>query len=106
VIPTLATAQAAAASIEWAPDTDFRVSITNAPGANAYPISSFTWLLIYRNSTKPETAAKLRDFLRWMLTPAAQAQAERLHYAPLPPVVAKLVAARLPVLRANGRPIP
>jgi phosphate transport system substrate-binding protein len=106
VIPTLASAQAAAASVEWTPDTDFRVSITNAPGADAYPISSFTWLLIYRNSTNPETAKRLRDFLRWMLTPAAQAQAERLHYAPLPPVVAKLVAERIPVLRANGKPIP
>ncbi len=106
VIPTLQSARAAAASLDWTPSTDFRVSITNAPGKDAYPISSFTWLLIYRDSKSPATARQLRDFLRWMLTPAAQAQAERLHYAPLPKVVADLVAARLPTLRANGRPIP
>lgn len=68
---------------------DFRVSITNAPGKNAYPISTFTWLLI---PDKIENAAKkkaITEFLTWMMT-TGQADAERLSYAPLPkPVVAK-----------------
>lgn len=107
MIPTLKSAQAAAASLEWTASTNFRVSITNAPGKDAYPISSFTGsCLIYRDSKSPATARQLRDFLRWMRPPQAQAQAERLHYAPLPKVVVDLVAARLPTLRANGRPIP
>jgi phosphate transport system substrate-binding protein len=68
---------------------DFRVSIVNAPGKNAYPISSFTWLLI---PTKIDSATKkkaITDFLQWMLT-AGQADAPGLDYAPLPKeVVAK-----------------
>lgn len=68
---------------------DFRVSITNSPGKNAYPISSFTWLLI---PDKIDNAAKkksITDFLKWMLT-TGQADATALDYAPLPkPVVDK-----------------
>jgi phosphate transport system substrate-binding protein len=68
---------------------DFRVSITNAPGKNAYPISSFTWLLI-PNKIDPAAKKKtITDFLQWMLT-AGQAYAAGLDYAPLPKeVVAK-----------------
>jgi phosphate transport system substrate-binding protein len=65
---------------------DFRVSITNAPGKNAYPISSFTWLLI---PDKIDNAAKqksIKDFLSWMLT-TGQADAQALSYAPLPKTV-------------------
>jgi phosphate transport system substrate-binding protein len=61
----------------------FRVSITNAPGKNAYPISSFTWLLIpdkFDNATKKKS---VMDFLQWMLT-TGQADAQALSYAPLP----------------------
>jgi phosphate transport system substrate-binding protein len=68
---------------------DFRVSITDAPGKNAYPISSFTWLLIpdkIDNATKKKS---ITDFLQWMMT-AGQGDAQGLSYAPLPkPVVAK-----------------
>ena len=54
VVPRLDSATAAAASAKLAKDTDFRVSITNAPGATAYPISSFTWLLVRRTArTRP-----------------------------------------------------
>jgi phosphate transport system substrate-binding protein len=68
---------------------DFRVSITDAPGKNAYPIASFTWLLIpdkIDNATKKKS---ITDFLQWMMT-AGQGDAQALSYAPLPkPVVAK-----------------
>jgi phosphate transport system substrate-binding protein len=62
---------------------DFRVSITNAPGKAAYPIASFTWLLV---PTKIEDATKrknLVEFLHWMLGPG-QKMTEALSYAPLP----------------------
>jgi phosphate transport system substrate-binding protein len=83
---------AAAAAAENMPD-DFRVSITNAPGKNAYPIASFTWLLI---PSKIQDAAKekvIKDFLHWMLGPG-QSYTEALTYAQLPKqVVAKEVKA-------------
>lgn len=72
----------AAASIKQMP-ADYRVSITNAPGAQAYPISSFTWLLV---PLKPQDAAKekvLKDFLNWMLNDGEK-QVSALYYAPLP----------------------
>jgi phosphate transport system substrate-binding protein len=83
---------AAAGAAKEIPD-DFRVSITNAPGKAAYPISSFTWLLI---PAKIEDAAKkkaITDFLHWMLTDG-QKMTQALTYAPLPqPVVAKEIKA-------------
>ncbi len=79
---------AAAGAAENMPD-DFRVSITNAPGKNAYPIASFTWLLI---PSKIQDAAKRKaivDFLHWMLA-SGQNDTEALSYAPLPKqVIAK-----------------
>lgn len=72
---------------------DFRVSITNAPGKNAYPISSFTWLLIPSNIADPKKRDIITGFLKWMLGPG-QKMAEPLGYAPLPaPVVKKETAA-------------
>jgi phosphate transport system substrate-binding protein len=69
---------------------DFRVSITNAPGKNAYPISSFTWLLIPSKIDNAQKKAAIVDFLKWMLT-TGQQDCARLSYAPLPrPVVAKV----------------
>lgn len=106
VAPSLESASIAAEGIAWTDDTDFRVSITNPDGANAYPISSFTWLLIYRDNPKAETAARIRDFLNWMITPEAQDQARRLYYAPLPARVVSLIKARIPTLQSGGKPIP
>jgi phosphate transport system substrate-binding protein len=93
--PTLKSLSAAAASSKLAPDTDFRVSITNAPGPDAYPISSFTWLLVHRESPDTAKGRKLRDFLRWMLQPEAQRMAADLHYAPLPVPLIELVEKRI-----------
>ena len=75
---------AAAQSAKFAPDTDFRVSITNAPGAEAYPIASFTWLLIKPNNQDAAKAKQIKDFINWMLSPDAQRMAADLQYAPLP----------------------
>jgi phosphate transport system substrate-binding protein len=65
---------------------DYRVSITNAPGANSYPISSFTWLLIPLQSKDPAKGKVLHDFLEWMLN-QGEAEAASMTYAPLPPAV-------------------
>jgi phosphate transport system substrate-binding protein len=80
---------AAAASAPKMPD-DFRVSITNAPGKDAYPISSFTWLLIPAQSKDPAKGKILADFLNWMVTDGQNMTSE-LSYAPLPENVAAKV---------------
>jgi phosphate transport system substrate-binding protein len=95
VEPTLKSVTAAAAAATLGPDTDFRVSITNAPGAAAYPISSFTWLLLPKVPRAADKFKALEDFVRWMLTPAAQRMAADLQYAPLPVPVIELVQKRL-----------
>jgi len=83
---------AAAASAPKMP-ADFRVSITNAPGKDAYPISSFTWLLIPAQSKDPAKGKILNDFLNWMATDG-QKMTSSLSYAPLPDnVVAKVKEA-------------
>jgi phosphate transport system substrate-binding protein len=83
---------AAAASAPKMP-ADFRVSITNAPGKDAYPISSFTWLLIPAQSKDAAKGKILADFLNWMVTDG-QKMTSALSYAPLPDnVVAKVKEA-------------
>jgi len=106
VSPSLAATTAAAASATFATDTDFRVSITNAPGAPSYPIASFTWLLVPLDGKDPAKARLLRDFLNWMLTPEAQGMARSLEYAPLPAEVVALIKPRVASLKAAGKPIP
>jgi phosphate transport system substrate-binding protein len=105
VDPSLESVSAAAAGAEFPPDTDFRVSIVDAPGAGSYPISSFTWLLIHPDMADPAKARAMRQFLEWMVTPEAAAMAAELHYAPLPERVALLVKERVATLTAAGQPI-
>ena len=83
----------AAASAPKMP-ADFRVSITNAPGKTAYPISSFTWLLIPEQSKDPKKGKIIADFLEWMVTDG-QKMASQLSYAPLPANVAEKVKAAI-----------
>jgi phosphate transport system substrate-binding protein len=80
---------AAAASVKSMP-ADFRVSITNPPGKDAYPISSFSWLLIPAQSKDPAKGKILSDFLSWMVD-SGQKMVADLTYAPLPPSVAAKV---------------
>jgi len=88
---------AAAASVKSMP-ADFRVSITNAPGKDAYPISSFTWLLIPAQSKDPAKGKILADFLNWMVTDG-QKMAAPLSYAPLPDSVAEKVKEEIKQVR-------
>ena len=80
---------AAAARAEAAMPTDFRVSSTDAPGADAYPISSFTWMLFYENPKDKASAKTMVAFMKWALTDGQQ-YTKALGYAPLPPNVVKL----------------
>jgi phosphate transport system substrate-binding protein len=92
--PSLKSVSSAAAE-RLPDDTDFRVSITNAKPADAYPISSFTWLLVQPQPRDPAKGEELRKFIGWMLQPEAQRMAADLHYAPLPVPVIELVQQRL-----------
>ena len=95
VTPNLKSVTAAAQSAHFSPDTDFRVSITKAPGADAYPIASFTWLLVKPNNPDPVKAKQINDFIKWMLSPEAQRMAADLQYAPLPVPLIELIQKRV-----------
>jgi phosphate transport system substrate-binding protein len=84
---SLASTTAAAASMKSMP-ADFRVSITNAPGKDAYPIASFTWLLVPAQWKDQGKSKQFTDFLTWMLDDG-QGMVEQLNYAPLPKEVAE-----------------
>jgi phosphate transport system substrate-binding protein len=88
---------AAAASVKSMP-ADFRVSITNAPGKDSYPISSFTWLLIPTQSKDAAKGKIISDFLVWMLDNGQKMTAE-LTYAPLPDNVAAKVKDEIKQVR-------
>ena len=87
----------AAASVKTMP-ADFRVSITNPPGKGAYPISSFTWLLIPAQSKDPAKGKILNDFLNWMVDSGQKMTAD-LTYAPLPATVASKVKEQIKQIR-------
>jgi phosphate transport system substrate-binding protein len=87
------TAAAAAASGNKMP-ADFRVSIVNAEGPGAYPISSFTWMLYYENPKNKTQAKAMVDFMKWALTDG-QKYCGDLGYAPLPAAVVQLEMAQL-----------
>jgi len=84
--PTLEGVTAAAAGATANIPADFRVSITDAPGARSYPISSFTWLLVYRQQSDHAKGQAIVNFLNWALT-GGQKDAAPLNYAPLPAAV-------------------
>lgn len=90
---SLESVTSAAASAPKMP-ADFRVSITNAPGKDAYPISSFTWLLIPQQSKDANKGKMIADFLNWMVADGQKLTAQ-LTYAPLPDTVAEKVKAAI-----------
>jgi len=91
--------KAAAAAAANMP-ADFRVSITNAEGAGSYPISSFTWVLLYENPTDKAATKVMVDFMRWALTDGEKYAAD-LGYAPLPDSVVKLEEAALQKIKVS-----
>ena len=94
---SLDSVTAAAASAPKMP-ADFRVSITNAPGKDAYPISSFTWLLIPAQSKDAAKGKILSDLLNWIVNDGQKMTAD-LAYAPLPASVAAKVKDEIKQVR-------
>ncbi|MCI0656890.1 MAG: substrate-binding domain-containing protein, partial [Acidobacteria bacterium] len=91
---TVEAVTAAASSAASKMPADFRVSITNAPGKGVYPVSSFTWLLLYENPKDKERSRILVDFMKWALADG-QKFAPELGYAPLPQ---RVIDLELPAL--------
>jgi phosphate transport system substrate-binding protein len=91
---------AAAAEAAAKMPADFRVSITNAPGKGVYPISSFTWILLYENPRDKNQAKAMVDFMKWALTDG-QKYCGDLGYAPLPESVVKLEQAALAKIKVS-----
>jgi phosphate transport system substrate-binding protein len=94
------TAAAASALPKLGPTTDYRVSIVDPPGADAYPISSFTWLLVYQRHPDPAKGRTLADFLRWAYT-KGQPMGPPLDYAPLPAQLSERLRQRVDSLQVG-----
>ncbi|HEU4959701.1 MAG TPA: phosphate ABC transporter substrate-binding protein PstS [Sphingomonas sp.] len=92
VAPSTASFQAAAASADWDKAQDFDLVMTNAPGAEAYPITATTFVLVHKQPKDAAATKAALDFFRWAFA-NGQAQAEKLDYVPLPkPLVDKIDA--------------
>jgi phosphate transport system substrate-binding protein len=102
VQPTIQSTSAAAVGMEI-PD-DFRVSVTDPKGKDAYPISGFTWLLVHRDQKDPAKGEALLRFLWWAVQDG-QKMARALDYAPLPAPVVEKVKAKLKSLTVHGKKV-
>jgi phosphate transport system substrate-binding protein len=97
---TVESVTAAAAEAVKAMPPDFRVSITNAPGDNVYPISSFTWMLFYQDPKDKAQAKIMNDFMKWALTDGQKFCAD-LGYAPLPKTVVDMELKALATIKTQ-----
>ena len=101
VTPTIASVTAAAAGMKLPKNTDYRVSIVNAPGKDTYPISSMTWILAYQNQADKVKGEKLVNFLRWAYKNGEKSAAS-LDYAPLPPAMVAQLQNRLKTITVGA----
>ena len=102
--PTFTAVSAAAAgALPTMPD-DLRVSITDAEGEQSWPISTFTWILAYRQQRDRAKGQTLANYLFWAIT-EGQKFAPDLFYAPLPPAILPLVYSKIASLNFNGQPL-
>lgn len=104
VEPTIENVSAAAAGSVGSMPDDMRVQITNADGANSYPISSYTYILVHQNQKDAVKGKALVDFLWWAINDGNKFTAD-LHYAPLPAEVANKVEAKINSITAAGNPL-
>jgi phosphate transport system substrate-binding protein len=102
--PTIESTTAAAAGAAKDMPADFRVSLTNTPGDDAYPIASFTWILVYKDQPDQIKGRAIVNFLWWM-SHEGQKFAADLLYAPLPPQVVKQIEARIKEINYQGKPL-
>ena len=98
VKPSSESIAAAASAADSKKAGDFRVSLTNAPGKESYPVSSFTWLYVPAIASDPERGRAVADYLKWVYT-SGQRIAEEQGYATLPAEVLAKVAARAATVR-------
>jgi phosphate transport system substrate-binding protein len=100
VMPSIESVTEAAAAIaaKLPANTDFRVSVVNSPSKTAYPISSFTYLLVYETQADPAKGKKLVDFIKWAIHDG-EASAASLDYAPLPKNVVTMLDKRLSMVK-------
>ena len=94
MVASLDAVTAAAAALASNIPADFRMSITDAQGPDAYPISSFTYLLVYQKQTKKDVGEQIIKFLQWALHNGQKSAAE-LNYATLPAVVVQKEEAQI-----------
>ncbi|MEX2025124.1 MAG: hypothetical protein WD993_08645, partial [Thermoleophilaceae bacterium] len=92
VQPSAETFQAAAATADWPSAQDFNLVITNAAGADAWPISATVFVMMYKQPKNAKRAQDAIDFFTWALE-NGQPQADQLHYVPLPPALVEQVEA-------------
>ncbi|HEX8150524.1 MAG TPA: phosphate ABC transporter substrate-binding protein PstS [Pyrinomonadaceae bacterium] len=104
VEPSLDAVTAAAAESLAATPEDLRVSITNAGGATAYPISSYTYVLAYKDQKDAAKGKALADFLWWGIHDG-EGFAKDLHYAPLPADIVKRAEAKINSITSGGKPL-
>lgn len=104
VAPSIESVTAAAADSLASTPEDLRVAITNTDGANAYPISSYTYILVYKNQTDAMKGKALVDFLWWAIHDGKQ-MAKELSYAPLPDEIVKKVEAKIKSITSGGKPL-
>jgi phosphate transport system substrate-binding protein len=104
VAPAIESITAAAAAAAAAMPDDLRVSITDAPGDAAYPISAFTYILVYEDTADAVKGKALAQFLWWAVHDG-QAHCAPLHYAPLPADVVTKVEGKLRLLKSGGAPL-
>jgi phosphate transport system substrate-binding protein len=102
--PSIETTTAAAAGAAGNMPADFRVSLTNAPGDNAYPIASFTWLLVYKDQPDEAKGKLLAKFLWWAIHEGQKYPSDLL-YAPLPAPVVKQLEAKIKQVNFHGKPL-
>ena len=103
IAPSVESISAAAAAVSdtLPATTDYRISIVDSPGANAYPIASFTWILIYQRQADAQKGRMVVDFLKWAVTEGQQYSAA-LHYAPLPQKIVDGVQKKLETVTIGG----
>jgi phosphate transport system substrate-binding protein len=105
VQPTSASFQAAAANADWKSAPGFFLVLTDQPGAQTWPITGASFILVQRKQADAAKAKAMLKFFDWCYEKGA-AQAEALHYVPMPPAVAELVrAAWKREIRAAGKPV-
>jgi phosphate transport system substrate-binding protein len=105
VVPTFETVTTAAAEAINETPEDLRVSITDAAGTNAYPISSYVYVLIYKKQRDANTGKSLVEFLLWGIN-EGEKHAEDLFYSPLPQEIVKRATTKInSVTTIDGRPL-